>query len=651
MPDLVGQSLGQYHILDRIARGATSTVYKAYQEKLDRYVAIKVLSPHFVDEEGFLERFHQEARAVARLDHPNILPVYDFDQVGDTVFIVMKYVTSGTLRDLMHGPMETRLVMELATQIGLALGYAHRQGVIHRDVKPGNILIADDHWALLTDFGLAKIRATGRHLTASGMGVGTPDYMAPEQAQGQPVDGRTDLYSLGVMAYEMLTGRLPFDAESGMAVVVKHITEPPRPLRELCPEIPAAVERVILKSLEKNPDDRYPTAEAMIAALARAVGPQPDGVVKVTGAAAVAPSIEIAIASDGPSRWRMFTSNIAQRGATLRTRAQQGFDRGRAKLRSFTTNRPARRRLIAIIVGIMILLLFGLTIVPGALRSASSSSPTPTVQAAPIAMNTLQSSTATARPLPTSTPTISLTITVTPTSPATITPVAGMVAIPAGSFTMGAVSGKYDLDETPPHVVTLNTFYIDTVEVTNAQFARFASATGYKTEAEKAGDSTTWRNSSTDDRQRFPVTYVSWNDAVSYCRWVGKRLPTEAEWEKAARGNTKRIYPWGNTFDGKFANTVDLGAGQPVAVATNSKASPYGAYDMVGNVWEWVQDWYGAYSPNTQANPKGPGADIGKGKVIRGGSFKTQDSQATTTTRGNAGVDNRGDDIGFRCAK
>src|SRR5512147_2709454 len=128
MPDLTGQTLGQYQILERLGRGATSTVYKAYQEKLDRFVAIKVLSPHFIDEEGFLDRFHQEARAVARLDHPNILPVYDFDRIDDTVFIVMKYVTSGSLRDLMTGPLPLPVVLELAAQVGLALGYAHKMG-------------------------------------------------------------------------------------------------------------------------------------------------------------------------------------------------------------------------------------------------------------------------------------------------------------------------------------------------------------------------------------------------------------------------------------------------------------------------------------------------------------------------------------------
>jgi formylglycine-generating enzyme required for sulfatase activity len=226
-----------------------------------------------------------------------------------------------------------------------------------------------------------------------------------------------------------------------------------------------------------------------------------------------------------------------------------------------------------------------------------------------------------------------------------------MALIPAGSFTMGAVSGKFDGDETPPHVVYLDDYYVDVAEVTNAQFARFANGSGYQTDAEKAGDSTTWRSFSSPDRQRFPAIFVSWNDAVRYCAWAGKRLPTEAEWEKAARGAAKRIYPWGDAFDDKYANTVDAGVGQPVAVASHSAQSPYGLYDAVGNVWELVQDWYGGgyYTDSPRANPRGP--STGPFKVLRGGSFKSQPDRATTTVREKISPDSRGDDIGFRCAQ
>jgi serine/threonine protein kinase len=274
MSDLTGQYLGQYQILARISKGSTSTIYKAYQAKLDRFVAIKVLSPHVVDEEGFLDRFTQEARAVAQLDHPNIVPVYDFDHVGDTAYIVLKYVHSGTLRAMMAGsPLDLGLAVDMVTQMGLALGYAHRCGVIHRDVKPGNILIGEGRWAMLTDFGLAKILDGGKKLTRSGVGMGTPDYMSPEQAQGLPGDGRTDLYSLGVTLYEMVTGQVPFQADSSMGVVVKHITQAPPPPRQFNTNLPEAVEQVILTALEKDPCQRFQSAEAMVAALVRAAGP------------------------------------------------------------------------------------------------------------------------------------------------------------------------------------------------------------------------------------------------------------------------------------------------------------------------------------------------------------------------------------------
>ncbi len=215
---------------------------------------------------------------------------------------------------------------------------------------------------------------------------------------------------------------------------------------------------------------------------------------------------------------------------------------------------------------------------------------------------------------------------------------------------MGAVSGAFDADETPPHAVYLDDYYIDAVEVTNAQFARFANSSGYQTDAEKAGDATTWRSFNSPDRQRFPVILVSWNDASRYCAWAGKRLPTEAEWEKAARGATKRIYPWGDSFNNDYANTMAAGVGQPVAVASRSAQSPFGLYDAVGNVWEYAQDWYdgGYYTDSPKANPRGPSA--GTFKVIRGGSFKTQPDRATTTVREKVSPDSRGDDIGFRCA-
>ncbi len=274
MLDLTGQRLSQYKILSRIGQGATSTVYRAYQPRLDRFVAIKVLSPLVVSEEGFLDRFIQEARAVAQLDHPNIVPVYDFDQVDDMAYIVFKYIGGGTLRDRMTGsPMELAFAVDIVTQIGMALDYAHQHGVLHRDVKPGNILISEGRWALLTDFGLAKILSGGQHLTRSGILVGTPDYISPELAQGMPGDGRSDVYSLGATLYEMLTGRKPFDSDGSIGVVIKHIAQSAPSPREFRPDLPETIENVILTALAKKPVERFQTARAMTLALVGATSP------------------------------------------------------------------------------------------------------------------------------------------------------------------------------------------------------------------------------------------------------------------------------------------------------------------------------------------------------------------------------------------
>jgi Tol biopolymer transport system component len=271
MTTLIGQTVGGFRILERIGRGGMATVYKAYQPSLDRYVAIKVLPLALTEEPDFAERFQREARLVARLEHPHILPVHDFGREGDLFYIAMRYVNAGTLKELMGQPLPLDQIVDLIAQIADALDCAHRQGVVHRDVKPSNILLDRGQWALLTDFGLARMMEPTTQITATGVGVGTPDYMSPEQGLGERVDERTDLYSLGVVLYEMLTGRVPFQAETPMAVVLKHIHEPlPKP-RAVNPGIPEAVEGVVLRALAKRREERYASAAEMARELRNAV--------------------------------------------------------------------------------------------------------------------------------------------------------------------------------------------------------------------------------------------------------------------------------------------------------------------------------------------------------------------------------------------
>jgi serine/threonine protein kinase len=272
--DLVGKTLGEYRIVERIARGATASVYKAHQPKLNRYVAIKVLSPLYADDEGFRERFSREAKAVAQLDHPNILPVYDFDQQGDLVYIVMQYVDTGSLADAVGDRMPLELVAKILDQVASALSYAHGRGIVHRDVKPANILLGQENWVLLTDFGLVKILEEPATITQPGSGMGTPAYIAPEQATGESVSPRSDIYALTATLYQMITGQVPFDGETVMTVALKHINEPVTPPREVEPGLPPAVDEVILKGMAKSPDERYASADELAAAFRKAaLGP------------------------------------------------------------------------------------------------------------------------------------------------------------------------------------------------------------------------------------------------------------------------------------------------------------------------------------------------------------------------------------------
>lgn len=271
MKELVGQQLGQYRIEAILGKGAMATVFKAYQPSLDRFVAIKVLPPSFAAENpAFVTRFQREAKAIARLYHPNILPVYDFGIDQDYSYIVMRLVEGArSLSQLIPSTLRQEQIIDLISQVASALAYAHAQGVIHRDVKPSNVLF-DAGWALLSDFGLVKVQEVVPQLTDVGKGIGTPAYMSPEQAQGGAVDQRTDIYALGVILYEMLTGTLPHDAPTALGILLKRTTQPPLPPRRINPAISKSLEQVVLRALAIHPADRYDSAEDFITALKKA---------------------------------------------------------------------------------------------------------------------------------------------------------------------------------------------------------------------------------------------------------------------------------------------------------------------------------------------------------------------------------------------
>ncbi len=269
------QTLGQYHIVEPIGHGGMATVYKARQPALDRYVAVKVLLPHQAGTPEFRERFTREAKAIAQLNHPNILPVIDYGQEGDLIYIVMKYVAGGTLAERLKHPVDLATTANLVGQIAAALDHAHQRGIIHRDVKPSNVLLDENEWVQLADFGLAKLLVGDQALTSSGLSMGTPAYLSPEQGQGDMIDRHTDIYSLGVILYEMITGRLPFTAETPLGLIIKHIYEQPLPPRTLNPAIPETLEAVVLKGLAKPIEERYHSAGELARALQQAVAVGP----------------------------------------------------------------------------------------------------------------------------------------------------------------------------------------------------------------------------------------------------------------------------------------------------------------------------------------------------------------------------------------
>jgi eukaryotic-like serine/threonine-protein kinase len=290
MRDLTGQTLGQYQVTREIGRGGMAVVYEAYQATLSRRVAIKVLPPEMAFDETFVHRFVQEARAAARLSHPNIVAIHDVGKHEGYYFIVMQLLEGEVLSDLIQrsGRLSPDRTIRIASQVAAALDYAHGQGLVHRDIKPANIIVGPGDHATLTDFGIAKAAESTR-LTRTGMLVGTPEYMSPEQASGQPVGPASDLYSLGMVAYQMLAGQVPFQGESTPALLHRQVYDQPQPVRVHAPNLPPGVDAVLAKALAKEPSQRFSSAVALTRALGDALAGRP-----VAEAAAGAPARLIA---------------------------------------------------------------------------------------------------------------------------------------------------------------------------------------------------------------------------------------------------------------------------------------------------------------------------------------------------------------------
>lgn len=627
-----------------------ATVYKAYDVRMERNVAVKVIRTDLFGKaviERILKRFEREAKAVAKLSHPNIVGLIDYGEYEGEPYLVLEYLPGGTLKEWMNGkPIPWQEAVRLVIPIANALEYAHEQKIIHRDVKPDNILLTIKGEPMLSDFGIAKTLELedGHTLTGTGVGVGTPEYMSPEQGMGREVDERTDVYSMGIILYELITGRKPFIADTPMAVVLKHMTDPLPSPHQFVRDLPKPVEQVLLKALAKDPNDRYPDAGALAAAMEGLTGRKQTVAIdrkKTKGTAEELSATMDIMAIAQPAK-------ISQPGKRKNFPVWIGFSLGVIALgvvgvvmAMVLVNSLAKNRNIAEVLLTSTQILIPTNIV----SQTPASTDRPTAMIVPVATLPQKSF---STPRATVKPALGIGSTMTGNDGMT------MLYVPAGNFTMGSNDGGEN--EKPVHSVFLDAFWIDQTEVTNDMYALCVRTGDCKLPAR---DGQQKRIGYYSDAQyaNYPVVNVSWDDAQIYCSWTNRRLPFEAEWEKAARGVDERTYPpgnwapngdWLNFDDGRGLITTKVGS-YPAGV------SPYGVLDMAGNAWEWVADWYDSiyYQTSPNRNPIGPPS--GDSRVLRGGAWGGPEYlyviNARSAYRSKSNPLMTVDYIGFRCAQ
>src|SRR5215813_3990193 len=582
---LTGQLLdGRYRIEDIVGQGGMGVVYRAKHIHIDAPVAIKVLNHALVSNQSAIERFRREAKAAGRFNHPNAVQVTDFGVADNkTVYLVMELVEGKSLRDLLREkrPFEVGRAVNLMTQVCSAVDAAHESGVIHRDLKPDNILVRNIEAVeevKVLDFGIAKLKQREGMvgnivtLTEAGAIIGTPSYMSPEQCHGHELDTHSDIYSLGVITYEMVCGQPPFDGTTAAEIIAKHLRDEPRPLRSLRPELPPALDQAVLRALNKDASLRQRSANEF-------------GLELLDGLSGHRHET-IASGLQATTEWKPTARETAGTGHETndqqgRMTVASGTGTPRARVADASSPMagdgvPSRRlplalaaaiTLVVIALGAYFLWLRG----QGPRNNQSGANPSSAPE--------------------------------------------GMQLIPGGKFMMGRNDGEED--ERPAHEVEVVSFYLDKYEVTRQQYKKFTDATGRPVPRN-------WTNNGVLDpgERLLPVTFVTWRDAVDYAKWAGKRLPTEEEWEYAARGGAKgNLYPRGNQWVEGNAN-VRLTRLEPVG-SFESDLNPFGVYDLAGNVSEWVQNYYSRYGARSEE----------KFCVYRGGNFTSEPNESAATYR------------------
>ncbi len=432
MADLVGKTFGAYRLEAALGKGGMATVYRAYQTAVKRYVAIKVMAADIASDPGFVERFTREAEVIAALQHPHILPIIDYGEAEGLHYLVMQYLEGGSLEDRMRKrPLTLPEAGHFLDQIASALDYAHKRGVVHRDFKASNVLLDNDDNAYLTDFGIARLAGSSTKLTATGTVMGTPAYMSPEQAMGRPVDGRTDIYALGVVTYEMVVRRLPFIADTPAALIFQHVYEAPPPPSQINALIPTEIENVIMRALEKNPDSRYQTAGDMAREFNEALrtsGADAGAAVAMDSTLIGGPLTPVITPPRSTPAPRAMPSRITQ----APTKAESGRALAPA-VQTVPTSRGGRVPPVLIIVGVLVLLVLlggggGLLLVQKNNQDNTNATSTQQAIQQALAASTQVALVLTETAAPTNTPSVTLapsntlTPSLTPTFTATLTP-------------------------------------------------------------------------------------------------------------------------------------------------------------------------------------------------------------------------------------